>query len=149
MSTPQTLHSDDLLAHIMRIKRPLLRVSEVADILTLGTTSVYELIEQGDLEAHDMMGEGSRAAASTAQPGGDLFGFREPERDATSRRYAVRITRRSVITHLLRTTGYSLTAEATVTVLARLMGDLPSSALEAIASRAAAIASARRLQSAA
>lgn len=136
MATP---HDDSMLAHILRINRPLLRVSEVAEILTLGVSTVYELIEAGRIESHDLTGEVKPASQL------DLFG--NSAATIAARRAAVRVTRRSVVAFLLRTASYELDAPAVVQVIARLLGDLPITALEAIASRATQVAAARRLQS--
>lgn len=79
---------------LIPVGRPLLRIDEVCSILRIEKTAVYELVESGELEAHQN------------GPGG-----------------VYRITRRSVLAHLVRTALYR--PIDFVDVVARLIRAMP------------------------
>lgn len=139
---PTAPHTDDLLAHILRIKRPLLTSSEVVDALGISLSTLYDMIDAGELESHDMR----RRQQET-----DLLGTPiKPEAGslANRTRRTFKVTRRSVIAHIIGTANYDLGAETIVQVIGKLLPDLPSTALDAVAKRASTIIAARRLQDA-
>lgn len=134
MSTPAQAATaaefdSSLVAHLMRVpRRSLLRVAEVAELLGVEKKQVYELLTAGDLEGHEMTPTRPRRRkglfGEVLTDGGKLA-----ERE---RRRCTRVTRRSVVFFLASSASYDLSAEDHVAVIAQVLRDLPTRALEVI-----------------
>jgi hypothetical protein len=156
-----TSHDESLVQHVVRLKDRLLTSKQVAEVLGMSLSQVYELKESGDLEAHAF-----RASTPRARRGKIVM--EEPLVDAccmcgrgypmVRRRTALsvmpavrqkdsnlRFTKRSILLYVMRSATYQLSAEDMVIGIACIMRDLPNDALKAIAANACELAKRRGL----
>jgi hypothetical protein len=122
--------AESCLWHVLRDKRKLWTVFDLAEELTVTPNHVYELIGSGDLEAHYF---GKRRKGYGSENGNDLFPVKPDRRAGT------RITRRSVIAYLIRSADYDLSAEELTTATAAIIGDLPTAAVKALGDHCASV----------
>lgn len=119
MSAPASssgLDGNDVLYHIIRHQRALISPVDIAGWLGCSERHIYNLAEEGELEKHTLGAEGR----------------------------AVRVTRRSLISFLLRTANYKPADESAYeSIIGLLVNDLSDLAVHRLALRCSKVLSSR------
>ena len=129
-----------LVAHLLQIPgKRLLRVAEVAALLDYSMSLIYNLLEEGELEAHYRLPKSQQKGLF-----GEVLDAKGKLSEVELRR-CTRITRRSVVSYLARSARYDLTAEEIISVIGNLLPHLPNRGLEVTRAKCAQILATRSL----